>query len=120
MVYASESIALAALEAFVHFDTGFIPKGLVLVALDVPEGVRVAKLPENPALPRDWRAYPAPESLNLLGDQWVETGKTALLRVPSAIIPESFNYLINPGHADARIISATIERPYLFDVRMGG
>ena len=118
VVYASESIALATLEALVHVDSNIIPRGLVLVAADIPAGVRIADLPDQPALPKNWRRYPAPAALKAMGDHWVKGGKCAVLRVPSAIVPESFNYLINPAHADAAKIGHAIERLFAFDSRM--
>jgi len=120
VVYASESIALATLEAFVHFDSNTIAPGLVLVAIDLPAGARIADLPKRPGLSKDWRSYPAPAALKPSGDAWARAGRTAVLRVASVIIPESFNYLVNPAHPDAAKIRHAVQRPFVFDTRMLG
>lgn len=51
-------------------------------------------------LPKNWRAEPAPRRLQILGDEWLASGKSAALRVPSAIVVGEFNYLLNPLHPD--------------------
>jgi len=51
-------------------------------------------------LPKNWRAEPAPKRLWTLGDEWLDSGKSAVLRVPSAIVVGEFNYLLNPLHPD--------------------
>jgi RES domain-containing protein len=51
-------------------------------------------------LPKDWRAEPAPRRLQALGDEWLDSGKSPVLRVPSAIVGGEYNYLLNPAHRD--------------------
>jgi RES domain-containing protein len=117
VAYAPESIALAVLETLVHYDTDTIPGNLVLIAVDIPDAVRVETIPAA-ALPKNWRAYPAPVELQMLGDAWVKRARTAVLNTPSALVPEERNLLINPAHPDfAKIKSRTI-RPFAFDPRM--
>ena len=53
------------------------------------------------ALPPNWRRDPAPRSVPATGDRWVAEGRSAVLRVPSAVVPSSPNYLVNPAHPDA-------------------
>ncbi len=69
-------------------------------------------------LGRDWRDDPAPERLAELGTRWLREGKTAVLAVPSAVIPREGNYLLNPLHSAFR--NARIGRPerFAFDPRM--
>ena len=117
MVYTSMTLSLAALEYFVHLEPPGAPDDLVAVPAEIPDGVsRVWVDPSE--LPRKWRRYPAPETLADLGTRWARTGGTAVLIVPSAIIPAESNYLINPRHPDfSRIRVGQAER-FSFDPRM--
>ena len=117
VAYASESIALAALETLVHYDTDMIPDNLMLIAVDIPGAVQVEILAEA-ALPRNWRAYPAPAALQVLGDAWVRRARTAVLKIPSALVPEERNLLINPAHPDFGGIKNRSVRPFAIDPRL--
>lgn len=102
VVYAAESVSLAVLEFFVHLDARDSPD-LVVVGAEVPGGVKVRAV-DRGTLPPDWRRTPAPAFLADLGTAWAREGVTAVLAVPSAIVPRETNYLLNPAHADfARI-----------------
>ncbi len=117
VVYTSGSQALAALELFVHVDTDLAPSGLIAIPADIPddlkrETVDVGKLPKN------WRAYPGPEALKDLAAAWIERSATAVLAVPSAVIPSERNYLLNPKHAEFSRIKIGNPIPFEFDPRM--
>lgn len=117
VVFTSATLSLAALERFVHTDPDLEPAGLVAIAVDVPTDLPVTII-DVASLPRDWRTYPAPPHLASCGDDWFRTGATAVLSVPSAVIPGERNYLLNPSHDQfARL---TIRRPeaFSFDPRM--
>jgi RES domain-containing protein len=117
IVYTSASLALAALELFVHVDIDLIPTDLVAVSTDIPDSVVVDNVKiEN--LPKNWRRYPAPDALKDIGTTWAAKGSTALLAVPSAIIPEERNYLLNPAHRDCKRIRVRKPIPFHFDPRM--
>ena len=103
VVYASESISLAALEALVHVDPTEAPDDLVVIPVDIPPNVAVTQTAVR-GLPGDWRSTPAPPGLQQLGALWVRSGKTAVLSVPSVVVPDERNYLFNPAHpAFARV-----------------
>lgn len=98
IVYASESPALAALEAVVN--VGSVRRLIALYLLcpaDVPDDA-VADLSEDD-LPADWNVYPHPPALQRLGDRWVGEEKGVALAVPSAVVPGR-NVLLNPKHPD--------------------
>ena len=97
VVYTSATASLAALEYFVHLDAAQAPEDLVLIPVEVPDDLAV-QVVAAPQLPSDWRQYPAPESLAQLGAAWASTLATALLQVPSVIVPREPNYLLNPSH----------------------
>ena len=111
VIYASESLALAALELLVHAESALLPDDLVAVAADVPETVSVESLAVR-ALPRDWRRHPAPEIL-------AERG-TAILAVPSALVPRERNFLFNPSHPEFRKIRPHSPEPFALDARLRG
>jgi len=107
MVYAAESAALAVLEVRVHLDLDWrvLPDDYVLMAIETDDLVAEA-LVESPV---DSRA---------VGDEWLASGRTALLRAPSFIVPESANILVNPAHRDAARLAVASIRPFAFDARL--
>ena len=107
MVYAAESASLAVLEVRVHLDLDWrvLPDDYVLMAIDAGDLV-AETLVETPADPR------------AAGDAWVASGRSALLRAPSFIVPESDNVLINPAHRDATRLAVASIRPFAFDARL--
>ncbi len=117
MVYCSTSLALAALELFVHLDPSVAPEDLVSMAAEVPGNL--ASIPRMNAheLPAGWRAT---ENLALreMGKAWVESGSSVALLVPSAVIDEEWNVLLNPAHPDFALIRTDASKPFYFDARM--
>lgn len=117
VVYASESRALAALEYLVHVPMSTIPRDLEIMDLVIPERI----IPENvdPAdLPPKWRKYPPPQHLATLGSNWVNSNRSLLLRVPSAVVENEFNVLINPEHKDLKRIRTIDPVRFEFDGRL--
>ena len=100
-----------------HLEAAQAPADLVAIPADIPEDVSRTAL-EVRRLPTDWRAYPAPASQADLGTRWIREGRTALLVVPSAVIPAEWNYLINPRHPDVKAIRLGPPTPFSFDPRM--
>lgn len=115
--YASDSLALASLEILVHCETDLVPRDLVAVEIHVPSGVTVEELGEG-ALPRSWRRYPAPPSLQRLGNAWLDRSSACVLRVPSALVPSESNFLVNPVHPDLRKLRVIRKEPFRFDPRL--
>ena len=117
VVYCSATLSLAVLEYFVNLPGGLAPPDLVSIAADVPDALSSESL-EAGALPRNWRRYPAPEALAELGTRWVREGKTAVLAVPSVVVPQERNYLLNPAHADFKRVLVGKPNPFSLDLRM--
>ncbi|MEO7501335.1 MAG: RES family NAD+ phosphorylase [Gemmatimonadaceae bacterium] len=116
MVYTSHALSLAALENLVHVDPDDIPDDIRSFEITIPEPVFQAgrKLAIS-ALPADWALTPAPSSCAALGDSWQINGVSAVLQVPSAIVPTESNFLINPRHPDAKHITVKNSSPFSYD-----
>jgi RES domain-containing protein len=119
IVYCAGHASLAVLEALVHFDPALAPADLVLIEIAVPEDLAIPSL-SHAKLPRDWAATPAPRQLQDLGSEWLTGGRSALLEVPSATVPNERNVLVNPLHADARRLRVAAKKPFAFDRRLLG
>lgn len=117
MVYLGGTLALAALELFVHLTAEDARLEFVAMAVDIPDGVASEDL-DPQALPRDWRSEPPPAACQVLGSGWIERGESAVLRVPSVIVPMEWNILLNPRHPDSRRIRIGTPEPFGFDTRM--
>jgi RES domain-containing protein len=117
VVYSSATLSLAALEYCVNVETSAAPDDLVSITADIPEDLPSATLAIRD-LPRDWRRYPAPESLAELGTAWVMRGREAVLSVPSAVVPPERNFLINPVHPAFGRIRIGPPQPFSLDPRL--
>jgi len=115
MVYVASSRALAVLEVLVHLPPALLPDGYCLVTLKVPEDIQEMN---NNLLPSNWQEFPEPAILRQMGDRFLNERKQLLFKVPSAIVKEEFNYLINPAHPDAGKIEIVDKQPFSFDERL--
>lgn len=120
LLYCAENIALACLETFVHVKSAGLPLNRYLVRIEIPDAIwsAAAKVAVTTA-PIGWDALPTGKVSLDAGDAWVASGVSALLLVPSVIVPEEQNVLINPLHADTKDITVTKLRKWLYDPRMG-
>ncbi len=116
VVYCSTNIALATLETVHHLRSGGLPFNRYLVRIDVADAVWDARQALDP-LPAGWDAIPAGLSARTAGDAWIASAASALLLVPSVIVPEEYNVLVNPQHADAGAIVATTLKRWSYDPR---
>jgi RES domain-containing protein len=119
VVYCSSSIALACLETVVHLNAGALPLNRYLVEIDIPDDIwAAAQIVTASTAPVGWDAVP-PGKVSLdFGEDWNARKSAALLVVPSIIVPEEANILINPGHADATRIVARKVRRWHYDPRI--
>jgi RES domain-containing protein len=116
VVYTSQSAALAVLEVLVWTDPEDVPDDLRLYEIEIPDDASVARLDPG-ALPKDWKEPGSPECIKA-GDRWLAAADSLALEVPSAVLPEERNLLINPRHPDAARVRVTEERPFAFDLRL--
>jgi len=111
VVYMAESISLAVLENLVHMSREDFPTGYVVVGAVIPDTVKILS---EEQLQTCFGALPPQR----LGDLWIESLSSAVLRVPSAVVPHEFNYLLNPRHPAFPDIVPEIPVPYVFDRRL--
>ncbi len=116
IVYASTSLALAALETFVNLEPILRPADLVSIEGEIPDAFRITTL-DVKMLPARWHTT-RNEALRRFGDEWIRQGQTVALLVPSAAIRGGWNVLLNPAHADFSGIRFQDPEPFEFDVRM--
>ena len=116
VVYASTSLALAAVETFVNLEPNLRPADLVSIEGEISEAVEVEKV-DLETLPGRWHET-RDESLRRFGNEWIEAGRTVALLVPSAAIRGEWNVLLNPAHAEFSKVKFRQPEPFKFDVRM--
>ncbi len=114
-VYASDSLALAALETFAHLGEEGLGIVFVYFRIEIPDDVAVTQCGRPP---RGWRAEPPGESSMAYGSRWLAAGETAVQEVPSAIVPSEHNYLLNPRHPDFGKLAVARPKPFSFDPRL--
>ncbi|HMD96123.1 MAG TPA: RES family NAD+ phosphorylase [Terriglobia bacterium] len=117
IVYCAESLALACLEVLVHVDLEDLPNELAAVSCEIPSSVKALRL-EVSDLPFNWREYPSPESLQLIGQEWFRRKEFGVLSVPSAVIPAERNYLLDPLHPDFGKVVVRQPEPFSLDPRL--
>ncbi len=110
-VYLADSPALAALEIMVHAVDFLILKGYYVFRVKIPQKLitelNISKLPKN------WQGDPPPLELQKIGDNWIDEKKSAVLKVPSAVVPLEFNFIVNPEHPDFKKITVEDPLPFL-------
>lgn len=116
IVYASTSLALAAMETFVNLEPNLRPADLVSVEGEIPDGVAIGRV-DPKDLPTGWERT-RDESLQHFGDEWVRRGETVALMVESAAIRGEWNVLLNPAHEDFSKLRLAEPEPFEFDLRM--
>ena len=119
VVYASTSIALACLETVVHLNAaGGLPLNRYLVRIDVDDASWQAPITVDPSRLVGWDAEPAGRVSLDWGDQWLRGKSSLLASVPSIVVPEECNVLINPAHSRHADTRATKLRRWLYDPRL--
>ena len=116
VVYASTSLALAAIEVFVNLEPNLQPNDLVSIEGEIPDAIEISKL-DLRILPAGWRQT-RDETLQRFGDEWIAAKQTVALLVPSAAIRGEWNILLNPAHFQFATIKFHAPEPFAFDARM--
>ena len=117
MIYTAGSVSLSCLENIVHRSGEGLSGLFKILHIEIPgklthEEIRPAHLQEN------WTAYTNVHITRIIGDNWLKSMASVVLCVPSAIIPQESNYLINPAHKDFKIIRIVKTEDFSFDNRI--
>jgi RES domain-containing protein len=110
MIYTAQSQSLAILEMLVHLDSPELLKKYVLFGVEIDADL-VTPL-DRSSLPKDWKADTVPASVQVLGDAWMTSLSSVAISVPSALVPEESNFLLNPLHPD--FLRLRIRKPVTF------
>ncbi|RKR85188.1 RES domain-containing protein [Mucilaginibacter gracilis] len=114
MLYLTSSRSLAVLEVLVHLSPLIIPDNYVMVSIEAPDDYETVDLS---TLPKNWKNSSVP-ILKEKGDRFLSENKNLLLKVPSSIVTEEFNYLANPLHTGAAKLTIISVEPFSFDDRL--
>lgn len=118
LVYTAESRALAMLEVSVHLDLSEdLPTDRYFVEIEIPDKIIIQEV-KIEDLPEDWNSKPPTLTTQTIGDDFVAQNESAVLKVPSSIVPQEYNYLINPDHPDAKKIKVIRKISLNFDPRL--
>jgi RES domain-containing protein len=113
-IYTSESTALAMLEVLVHLGEAGALGSWVVIPATVPDDA----IADAGKLPKNWKNYPAPPELQLLGDRWIDRASSLGLRVPSVIVEHELNILLNPEHPRFEEVKIGKPQSITFDERL--
>jgi len=116
VIYTADSLALASIEMIVNLPAPKLLQMYVRISARFSSDL-VSDLSEAD-LPEDWNSRPISPSTRAIGDRWVKEQSSAVLRVPSIVVPDEYNYLLNPNHPD--FVKIEIGKPiiYYFDPRL--
>ena len=118
-IYTSESRALAVLEYTVNVNMEAIPRALSFTVIEIPSSSTIYTLTED-KLPGNWNESPAPAASKDFGTLLLKAAKTAIIKIPSAIITRECNYLLNPAHINSKAFKIVEISDFVYDVRIKG
>jgi len=114
-LYLASSRSLAVLESLAHIVSTNVPDNIVLLTIEVPDDyitVDIASLPGN------WKEFPEPNILQQIGNSFLQRNENLLLKVPSVLVPDEFNYIMNPFNSNASKVRVISSSPFVFDDRL--
>lgn len=115
MLYTAENISLSALELLVHIGLDDIKNFYHLLAIFIPDETVIKEIHADKLKTR-W--YEDEDYTSFMGTEFVRNNNNLVLKVPSAIIDEEHNFLVNPGHQDFKKIKIKKSKPFTFDERL--
>jgi RES domain-containing protein len=117
MVYCAESRSLAALEVLVHAEQNAPLAAITWLCIPAKMPADLVEKPSR--YPDDWRLFPHSTNTQAFGAEWIRSRRSAVLRIPSAVVPGEFNYLLNPAHPDFKRVKIGEPESFSFDPRLG-
>jgi RES domain-containing protein len=116
-LYTAEHVSLAKLEVAVHLDFDVIPDEYCLIEIELPNDLKIRQF-DVEQLPRTWNAYPYSRATQHLGDLYLDQNKFVGFKVPSAVVPQEFNFILNPNHSDFKWVQVSKVERFNFDQRL--
>ncbi|HEX7410730.1 MAG TPA: RES family NAD+ phosphorylase [Bacteroidales bacterium] len=116
MIYTGESRALCTTEIAVHTPLGNIPTDYEIISIEIPDAL-IGEL-DITTLREDWKSFPHPHFTQETEDKFISDNIYLALKVPSAVVPGDFNYLINPHYKDFSQVKITDIGSFEFDERL--
>ena|SRR5665213_2106372 len=116
-LYTSSSRALCTIEIVVHVPAGIIPKDYYLISIYIPDNAPINTI-NIKDLPASWNSNPISVSTQRIGNAFLSEQKELVLKVPSAIIKDEWNFIINPVHKDFQKVKILGIEPFAFDTRL--
>lgn len=118
LLYTAETRSLAMLEVLVHLPASDLPADMYLLTLEVPDMLSREEI-ALADLPADWQRLTQPLPTAVLGHGWLQASRSLALRVPSVIVAQEHNLLLNPAHSEfAQVRLAAEPEPFHFDDRL--
>jgi len=117
VLYTSESRSLATVEYLVHLPISVLPSDVCIAEIEIQE-IASTQTVEIADLPKYWMNYPAPMELMEIGEEWKRIGTSLVLKVPSVVVKNEWNYLINPIHPSFQNVKVVSIEEYIFDQRL--
>lgn len=117
MIYTASSRSLACLENVVHRDKIGLSMAFNLMVIECPDQIKIKTIPIE-VLPENWADFDQMIKTQHIGANWIAKNETAILQVPSSVVKEEVNFLINPLHKEFELIRIVKPQPFLFDGRI--
>jgi RES domain-containing protein len=117
LIYTAGTLSLAVLEYLVHLNPDKIPHDLVRIAGEIPDTLAIRHIAIE-TLPPNWNDLTLQPVTQTIGTQWVTAGLSAMLCVPSVVIPQESNYVFNPRHPEFSAITWSVSEPFSLDPRL--
>jgi RES domain-containing protein len=114
-IYTAENISLAALEILVNTDKNKIPPSYSLLKLNIPDGLTIKKITASTLKDKWFNDF---EYSQFIGSEFLRSGKEVMMKLPSAVVREENNFLLNPAHGDFKKITIKEITTFDFDVRL--
>jgi len=116
IIYTGQSRALCTTEIAVHTPLGIVPKNYFLQTIKLPKSP-ILEI-DGKLLPKNWKEFPHINSTKFFGDEFIEKNKYLIMKVPSAVIQDEYNYLINPHHSKFQYVKIQKLEEFKFDKRL--
>lgn len=115
-IYTAQSESLAVLEVLVNIQDTSILKAYSIVSAEFDN--QLIEAFDASQLPHDWKISPVPSTTQQIGDKWISEQRSAVLQLPSVIIPNESIFILNPNHPDFRQIKVSSPNSFEFDSRL--